>query len=260
MNILITSGGTSEKIDNVRKITNTATGRLGSLIAEEFVNVGGSKIDKIFYVCTKDAVVPSLQSLEISRIESVDELKNTLSEILTTQKVDAVIHTMAVSDYKLRGLSTAETLADAISQKLSAQGRNAYGNSDKIKEIILNAVEESISPRNCSKVSSSIENLVLFMERTPKIIGMIKKLQPTAVLVGFKLLDGVDEPTLLRIGHELLEKNNCDFVLANDLRSIKDDKHNGILISPDKSFIRVSTKQEIAAVIVKSVFSKFERR
>ncbi|MFO7160860.1 MAG: phosphopantothenoylcysteine decarboxylase, partial [[Clostridium] cellulosi] len=37
MNVLITAGGTTENIDPVRKIKNTATGRLGSLIAEEFV-------------------------------------------------------------------------------------------------------------------------------------------------------------------------------------------------------------------------------
>ena len=37
MNIIITSGGTSENIDNVRKITNTATGALGSIIANEFI-------------------------------------------------------------------------------------------------------------------------------------------------------------------------------------------------------------------------------
>ncbi|MDR1596547.1 MAG: phosphopantothenoylcysteine synthase, partial [Treponema sp.] len=31
MNILISAGGTRERIDSVRSITNTATGRLGSL-------------------------------------------------------------------------------------------------------------------------------------------------------------------------------------------------------------------------------------
>lgn len=36
MRVLITAGGTSEKIDNVRSITNHSTGRLGCLIAEKF--------------------------------------------------------------------------------------------------------------------------------------------------------------------------------------------------------------------------------
>ncbi|MBK8156162.1 MAG: hypothetical protein IPK55_09075 [Streptococcus sp.] len=36
MKILITSGGTTEKIDSVRGITNHATGTLGKYIAEAF--------------------------------------------------------------------------------------------------------------------------------------------------------------------------------------------------------------------------------
>ena len=35
MNIIVTAGGTSEPIDNVRRIANTGTGRLGSLVADE---------------------------------------------------------------------------------------------------------------------------------------------------------------------------------------------------------------------------------
>ena len=40
MNTLITSGGTSEKIDRVRSITNHSTGQLGKIIAETFLNKG----------------------------------------------------------------------------------------------------------------------------------------------------------------------------------------------------------------------------
>ena len=36
INVLITSGGTVEKIDAVRGITNFSTGKLGSLLAESF--------------------------------------------------------------------------------------------------------------------------------------------------------------------------------------------------------------------------------
>ena len=40
MKILITSGGTTEKIDSVRGITNHATGSLGKYIAEIFLQNG----------------------------------------------------------------------------------------------------------------------------------------------------------------------------------------------------------------------------
>ena len=39
INLLITAGGTSESIDNMRRIANT--GRLGSLIADAFSGIEG---------------------------------------------------------------------------------------------------------------------------------------------------------------------------------------------------------------------------
>ena len=43
MNILITSGGTNEKIDRVRSITNHSTGQLGKVITETFLERGVPK-------------------------------------------------------------------------------------------------------------------------------------------------------------------------------------------------------------------------
>lgn len=40
MRILITAGGTSENIDSVRKITNSSSGRLGAVIAEQMLQNG----------------------------------------------------------------------------------------------------------------------------------------------------------------------------------------------------------------------------
>ena len=49
MNIIVTAGGTSEPIDNVRRIANTGTGRLGSLVADELAEADWT--GHIFYVC-----------------------------------------------------------------------------------------------------------------------------------------------------------------------------------------------------------------
>ena len=55
MKILITSGGTTEKIDAVRGITNHSTGTLGKYIAELFLNNG----HEVSLVTTKSAVKPA---------------------------------------------------------------------------------------------------------------------------------------------------------------------------------------------------------
>ena len=49
LNIVITSGGTSEYIDAVRKITNSGTGKLGSIIAEQISKNENINICLILY-------------------------------------------------------------------------------------------------------------------------------------------------------------------------------------------------------------------
>ena len=55
MKVLITAGGTSEPIDQVRSITNHASGTLGIEIAKVFLQ-NGVTID---YVVTKSAKKPA---------------------------------------------------------------------------------------------------------------------------------------------------------------------------------------------------------
>jgi predicted short-subunit dehydrogenase-like oxidoreductase (DUF2520 family) len=95
--------------------------------------------------------------------------------------------------------------------------------------------------------------MLMLMEKTPKVIRVIKKLQPETLLVGFKLLVGASDNELLRVGHELLVKNDCDFVFANDLEKITAEKHEGILIEPDYSYRRMGSKPEIAEAIVHKI-------
>ncbi len=99
MNVLITSGGTDEKIDAVRSILNTSTGELASLIADSFST--SSDIDEIFYVCTNSAVKPLSEKVNIICIDTVDDLEHTLKSILSMSDIDIIIHGMAVSDYRM---------------------------------------------------------------------------------------------------------------------------------------------------------------
>lgn len=94
MKILITSGGTTEKIDTVRSITNHATGTLGKIIAEKYLREG----HQVTLVTTKNAVKPeSATNLSTFEIEDVDSLIKTLKPLV--KEHDILIHSMAVSDY-----------------------------------------------------------------------------------------------------------------------------------------------------------------
>ena len=207
MNILITAGGTTEKIDSVRGITNFSTGKLGSLIANAFGS--NAAVRKIYYVCGKFSILPQSNKAEIIHVGGVSDLENTLREILSRENIDVIIHSMAVSDYRVK------SVADG-------------------------------------KLSSDLDELVLTLERTPKIISIFAEIAPQSTLVGFKLLDSESIDTLIDRGYEVLMQNKCSFVLANDLRDIKGERHIGYLIDADKNNTRHETKQEIAEAIVTS--------
>jgi phosphopantothenate-cysteine ligase len=158
----------------------------------------------------------------------VQGLLEALGRLLTTEKIDAVIHAMAVSDYTVKQVTT-----------LSAIRCGQEGDPDK--------------QLTDGKISSEVDDLVIVLKRTPKVIGEIKKLQRETVLVGFKLLTGVEKDTLIETGRGLMQKNDCDMVLANDLTEITGDQHIGYLISKSGEYETLGTKQEIADAIVRNV-------
>lgn len=246
MRVLITAGGTTEPIDGVRGVTNHSTGKLGALIAQNFFN-NGHEVD---YITTKKSVlVKGKRKLHTHFIQTTEDLKNTLENLMKEHKYDAVIHSMAVSDYRTRSAVSKEEFLNIAEEKLSK--------SDDIRQA-LNAAFEVLAGEfsTAKKMPSSAEELVVNMEKTPKIIRQIKEWQPETILVGFKLLVEVSVDELLRVGLKSLHENKANFVLANDLMHIEGDNHLGLLIHPDGSYEISETKQHIAKTIVKTVEHK----
>lgn len=254
MNILITAGGTSEKIDNVRTITNNSTGKLGSAIALAFAETYTQPTGRIYYLCGQNAVIPEADRISIIRIGSVNDLMEKLTGILTTGRIDAVIHSMAVSDYTVDTLTTKSSIASSMADFIRQNRPSAALEPEALTaQLVEKAFSGTDTLGSENKISSDIEDMVIVMKKTPKVIGMIKKLQPAALLVGFKLLSNVSLETLIDTGYNLLLKNNCDLVLANDLSGINEFGHRGFLISPDKTYETFETKSQIAKGIVKRV-------
>lgn len=252
MNILITAGGTSEKIDEVRTISNKATGRLGSMIADNFLEIQGVSVT---YVCPKDAITPQNSQAEIHHVHNVQSLKSTIEKLLKERSFDAVVHSMAVSDYSVKYSVPSDNIANYIAERLQLNNSN-INNIESISAQIHSALLSYQDKENSKKISSDIENLFIGLEKTPKIIRMFKMAQPETVLVGFKLLVDVDEEQLFLAARKQMDANKCDFVLANDLQNIDDKTHVGHLIRADKSSLRLNTKSEIARAIVDNVIQK----
>ena len=225
-NIVITAGGTSEKIDNVRKITNYSSGKTGMMIANEFLK---QEDTFIYYICTKDAARPDNERVKM-------DLKEAVENVLTTKKIDYFIHSMAVSDYMKDYVTTIDRIKYSIK------------NNNDIDEAFNNV--ETIEG---NKISSYENNLVIVLKPTPKIISLIKKLSPNTFLVGFKLLDGVSKEKLIEVAQKLRDKNDCDLVVANDLSSIRKGNHTAYIIDKKDNIIEAIGKEDIAQKIVRRV-------
>ncbi|GAB2022546.1 phosphopantothenate--cysteine ligase [Pseudolactococcus yaeyamensis] len=222
MRILITSGGTTEKIDQVRGVTNFATGNLGKVIAERFLMANHD----VILLAGRGAVLPDQHpNLTLLHISDVADLLATTAKWIP--QTDVFVHSMAVSDYAPIYMTDFDTVAT----------------SSDIHEFL---VKQNIE----NKISSQSDYQVLFLKKTPKIISTIKQLNSSVILFGFKLLVDVSKEQLISVARSALTKNQADYVLANDLTEISATAHHGWLVGQDV-IIEAHTKLEIADLIVR---------
>lgn len=183
-NILITSGGTKEYIDNVRVMTNISSGKLGSLIAQK---LSQNKEYKIWYLHGEDAFLPDCPNrdnpLAYISVKSANDAMVNMRKIVTEEKIDVVIHAMAVSDFTFKKDSDI---------KLKSSDPDAF----------VEYMKETITPN-------------------PKIIGMIKGWNPTCILIGFKFEVDIDHSELIDLARQSIQKNGCDLVIANDKKEME---------------------------------------
>jgi len=194
LKILVTAGSTVVPIDQVRGISNIFKGRTGAEIAlflsEENMEVtlvtsnkrvfdqqplsfGGRKSDKIIFFRTYDEL---LQTME-------HEIKN--------NSYDVIIHSAAVSDYR-------------------------------VSEVCVLENKNLITIDSEKKVSSSYDDLYLHLTPTEKIIDLIR--EPwgfRGYLVKFKLQVGISDNELIQIARNSRVTSKADMIVANCLEWAK---------------------------------------
>ena len=97
MNVLITAGPTWTKIDDIRIITSFFTGRTGLYLAKEFKKIGSNVTLLINSHC-----IGKIRNLNVINFRYFDEFKKAVIEILKKNNYDLIIHSAAVSDYRLK--------------------------------------------------------------------------------------------------------------------------------------------------------------
>ncbi|GHU66489.1 phosphopantothenate--cysteine ligase [Clostridia bacterium] len=256
LNILVTAGNTSEKIDDARRVSNTGTGKLGALIAESFV--AAEENVAITYVCSGAAARPrilggSTGSIDVRIADDVRSLTKVLQKVCADKKFDIVIHTMAVSDYYVGAVTDADKLAEAVVDTTRNTGPAAnllkkvgpVVNATKIRETLYSPPEVAAAIN-----SADHDNIIVVLHRAPKIISLLRGLAPDAVITAFNLLVGAGEVELVNRGRRSIERYHCDFILANDMTTVRSNRQEGFLISKNDTYERAVGKGSIAMLIV----------
>ncbi|MEA3306785.1 MAG: phosphopantothenoylcysteine decarboxylase, partial [Elusimicrobiota bacterium] len=119
MNILITAGGTREYIDSVRFISNISTGKTACAIADFL-----AKKHDIIYLGSEGAKLPKNKKIKIKKFTDFKNLNTIFKNILGNKKIDAIIHSAAVSDYSILHLKTAgKKIHLKKNQKISSKNK-----------------------------------------------------------------------------------------------------------------------------------------
>ena len=180
MHCIVTAGPTYETMDNVRRLTNFSTGRLGTELGN-FLVARGHQVTLLLGEQATYGGERKAQRVEpFSTTASLRERFKALSD----QGVDAVFHAAAVSDFM-------------------------FG------KIWLRSPNGELSELKSGKISTRAGTLLAELAPTPKVIAELRALFPRARLVGWKFEVDGDRAAIIRVAEQQLAQCRTDACVAN---------------------------------------------
>jgi phosphopantothenoylcysteine synthetase/decarboxylase len=180
MNCIVTAGPTYESLDDVRRLTNSSTGRLGSELAN-FLTARGHSVTLLSgHQATYRGEV---HAGKVQTFTTTKDLRERLQN-LAGDSVDAVFHAAAVSDFTFG--------------KICA--RSAGGEMIEIKS---------------RKISTRQGPLFAELLPTPKIIAELRGWYPKTRLVGWKLEMEGERADVIRQAEQQIAVCHTDACVAN---------------------------------------------
>ena len=178
MKCIVTAGPTYESIDQVRRITNFSTGKLGAELAKYLHERG-------WEVCLMIGAIAcyrgTLTASKVVEFTSTADLLDKLTE--RKGKADAVFHAAAVSDFTC-------------------------------KRIFQQLEDPAGSEINQGKIPTSIASLFIELVPTPKIIRHLREMFPKAFIAGWKYEVDTATPIEEKARRQIAE-NQTDVCVLN---------------------------------------------
>lgn len=181
MNCIVTAGPTFEPLDDVRRLTNFSTGRLGTDLAR-FLSQHGHKVTLLI---GELATYPGKRKAHtIKSFSTTADLRAQLKSF-SGRKVDAIFHAAAVSDFAFGRIF-----------KREAEGKLKLFKASK-------------------KISTHNGGLLVELAPTLKIIAELRGWFPKTRIVGWKYEAEGGRKDALRLARIQLASCGTDFCVAN---------------------------------------------
>ena len=210
--IVITSGGTFEKWDNVRGHTNLSKGTMGCYLAEAALAKGAH----VIYMHGYFAQLPEhKENMRLVRFEGIEDLAEQLKTIVQNEKVDYCIMAVAGSDWLV------DKVYDQAGNELTEKGK-----------------------------MPSDEPPIIHFKKAPKILAQIKNWSPDLTLVGFKLEATEDEQYLIDRATLRMENAQADVMVANSSKSLYGAMEPHYIIAQNGKIVKVDGKQAAATALI----------
>ncbi|HEY4417301.1 MAG TPA: phosphopantothenoylcysteine decarboxylase [Verrucomicrobiae bacterium] len=181
MNCLVTAGPTFEPLDDVRRLTNFSTGRLGTELAN-FLTARGHQVTLLR---GEAATYPGkCQASAVTPFSSTTDLRAKL-KAFSGKKVDAIFHAAAVSDFTFGKIFAEKKAGEFVALKIS------------------------------KKISTRQGALLAELLPTPKIIAELRGWFPKTKIFGWKYEANGKRPEALRAAKKQTADCATDFCVAN---------------------------------------------
>jgi len=185
---IVTAGPTFEPLDQVRRLTNFSTGRLGTQLAQFLVSRGA---EVLLLRGEASTFTETIIGAQIEQFDTTINLAKKLEQ-LAGDHVQAVFHAAAVSDFRF-----------GCVLKRTSGGSMQEVNSGKVPT------------RELANAADSSSAYFIELLPTPKIISRLREWFPAACIVGWKYeVDGT-KADAVKLGCEQIAVNRTDACVVN---------------------------------------------
>lgn len=181
MNCLVTAGPTFEPLDDVRRLTNFSTGRLGTELAN-FLTARGHTVTLLI---GESATYKGECAASSTKVFSTTQDLRSKLKSFSGKKMDAIFHAAAVSDF-------------------------TFG-----KMFVRDAAGKLAAFRPSKKISTRGGKLLVELAPTPKIIAQLRSWFPRTKIIGWKFEADGGSAEALRAAKKQIVDCATDFCVAN---------------------------------------------